>query len=152
MAVAFQREIGKEGAQRLFLRRSDIVVAFQRLQVGDVGKELPGIHQVLVYVVEIGQQHLAPGVELVQRVGFSHMAGIHGMQAANTLHGRGQLVGRGVSKELGNGGVAGCPHGCGALAGQSLIQEEAGALAGEHHGETAQVGAVLGQQVAGYQG
>ena len=59
----------EEVAQSLFLLGREVGQVCHFLQVVDVGKQIFGIGQMLVYVVKVGQKHFSPTVKLVQRFG-----------------------------------------------------------------------------------
>ena len=59
----------EEVAQSLFLLGREVGQVCHLLQVVDVGKQIFGIGQMLVYVVKVGKEHFSPTVKLVQRFG-----------------------------------------------------------------------------------
>ena len=112
LGVGFDGEVAEESAQGLLLLGSDIGVVVELAQVVDVGKEAAGVGHVLVDVVEVGQHHLAPGIELVHGLRVADAPGIGLIEAANALNGVAERIGRRLLEEFADGLVAGCPDGC----------------------------------------
>ena len=71
----------QEMADGLFLPFAQVFkLVLDGLEVPHVLHEFLRIHQVLVHVVKIGQQHLSPEEELVQRFGLGIKGGVAGVQ------------------------------------------------------------------------
>ena len=74
------------------------------------------------------------------------MGGIATIEAADTLHGITQAIGRGAFKELADGGIGRRPKGSVGGGSQRLVQEQTGTLAWKDYDELAEVVAKAVQQ------
>ena len=82
--LAFEPEASPETGDHLDLFGSQIgAVALERFQVAHIGEKHVGIDQVLVDLIEIGQQHAAPEIKRVET--FVVIAGIDFVKLGNEL-------------------------------------------------------------------
>ena len=120
--------------------------------VAHIGKEAGGVGLVLIHVVKVGEQLPAPAVKLVegQRLSAGRATYIYIVYAAYGLYFVHHLTLREASEEFADGDVLRCPkRAVGAT--QVLVEEEAGALVGEHYDKAAKVYAVPAEQVVRYE-
>ena len=103
-------EVLEELAQGRDLCIVEVVYAVHCGQFGHVGEEFVGRHHVLVDVVEVVHQYLAPTVEVVERRGAGHQAGVDGIEGADVADGVAGRVGRELLEQFVDGDEARCPH------------------------------------------
>ena len=135
LALAVVGEVAEETAQHLPLLFSEEGVVVHLVQVCDVGQHVVGIGHLLVDVVEVSQQQLAPSEEVVEGLVDASLCGERLVQLAHQLHGVGHLQ-RGVAaEEVADGDIGRAPDGLASLACQVVVEKEGGTLVGEDHGE-----------------
>ena len=103
-------------------------------KVGPVRKELVGLHQVLVDVVEVVYQYFAPAIEVVERLWGVYEGGIDVVEAADAED---VVAGREVGellKKVVDGDEARSPYGALCDVGQEGVHVQLGALAREYNG------------------
>ena len=131
----------------------NVVQGVERLEVGQVGEELLHIDQILVGIIEVGQNLLAPAIEGVQRLLHVCLLHIKAVDAANRFDGVGHDDGREAVEQFADGQIRGSPDRRGLFAlgilHQVFGEEEARALVGAHDGHLAEVAAEALAQTVG---
>ena len=147
LAVVVFGEVAEETVQHLTLFVGKETAVVQLMQVGDVGQHLVGICQLLVDVVEIGQQQLSPAIEMIQRLVDARHRCERLVQLANQLDGVGHTPLGEFAEQVADGGIGRAPDGLAGQAHQVLVEEERGTLVGKDDGEVRQVGAVFAEDI-----
>ena len=143
-------EVAEEAFQHIALLGSEEAVVVHLVQVAQVGKDAVGGCQLLVDVVEVGQQQLSPSIEVVEGLVDARLCGERAVQFAHQFDGVGEHALGMAAEEVADGGVGGAPDGLACQARQVVVEEQRGALVGEHDGGVCQVGSIFFQYVEGY--
>ena len=135
-AVVVGGKVAEESANHiaLFVREIRYIVEF--VNIAQIGKHLVGRGHVLIEVVEVGQEQLSPTVEVVERLVDARTLGEAFVELAHQEDGIGHLEARVTAEEVADGDVGGAPDGASCQTGEVLVEEQRGALVGEHHGYT----------------
>ena len=147
--VMVGREMAEEVSDDVLLLGRQVVGAVVLVEVAQVGKDLVGVGHALVDIVEVGEQHLAPAVEMVERLVDAAHLGEALVKVADELDGVGNLTGGVLAEQLADGDIRRAPEGGVGQTGQVVVKEKRGALVGKDHGDARQVGAVLAEDIFG---
>ena len=155
LGITLGGEVTEEVLEGLLLLVGQIIQRLQLHQLVDIQEDSLGIGQMLVYIVEVRQDNLAPSPELIECIFLVHPLGEDSLtedliQRGDAVDGVGLHVGREAVEEVAHGDVTGCPDGFVAGQRQFLIQEEAGTLAREYHCYVVHIVAKTLQKVFGY--
>ena len=131
--VLVGREIAEELGQQLLLFFIEVGDVVHRVDVAQVGKHLVGNGHVLVDVIEIGQQQLAPSIEMVERLVYARYRREDFVKVADEFDGVGNGQRAVLAEEVADGDVAGTPYRFVNQVGQLLVHEQRGAFVGEYH-------------------
>ena len=150
LAVVLQGKVAEKSSNHGTLLVGQVRDVVQLVDVAQIGEDAVGIGHVLVDVVEVRQQQLAPAVELVQRLLHARTLAERLVQVAHQLDGVGHHQVRLLAEEVADGDVGRAPEGLAGQPRQVLVQKQRGTLVGEYHGDARQVGAVLADDVLGH--
>ena len=98
-------------AQQLALLVGQVAQVVQLVDVAQIGKDVVGIGHVLVEVVEVADEQLAPAVELVERLVRVRLQAERQVKVAHQLDGVGNSQRRLLAEQLADGDVDGTPQG-----------------------------------------
>ena len=145
--VMVGREIAEEALQqfRLFLREIGQVVEF--VDVAQVAEHVVSHRHILIDVVEIADEQLSPAVEMVECLVDSRDGDERAVEFADQSDGVAHGETGMLAEEVADGDVRRTPDGVSRKACQCLVEEERGALVGEHYGNAAQVVTVFPDDV-----
>ena len=149
-AVVVVGEVAEEAADHLALLVGEVGYIVELVDVAQVGEDLVGRAHVLVEIVEVGEQQLAPAVEVVEGLVDARAGGEGLVELTDEQDGVGNLQLRVAAEEVADGDVGGAPEGLTSEAGEVLVEEERGTLVGEDDGHAGEVGAISGEQVGCY--
>ena len=146
-AVVIGGEVAKEATNHiaLFVREIRHIVEF--VDIAQIGKHLIGGRHVFIEVVEVGQEQLSPAVEVVEALVDARTLGEALVELADQQDGVGHLEARVTTEEVADGDIGGTPHGATCQTGEVLVEEERGALVGEHDGYAREVGTISVEQI-----
>ncbi len=144
-------EVVEELADGGFLRRGEEAVVVEVAELLQVAQQTVGIGHVLVDVVEVANQQLAPEEEFVERLVAAGLLLVDLIEQARQAQRVANGVWRQALKQFADAAVDGRPQRRAAsLACQVLVEEQAGTLVGEDHSRTAQVVTQTAVEVARY--
>ena len=132
------------GFPLLFAQIADII---HFADVAQVGKQFVGIDQVLVDVVEVGNEQLPPAVEVVNGLVEAGDGRICLMQVADQFDRVGQLKSGVADKQVGDGHVGRRPDRLPCKASQGIVEEERRPLVWKDDGGTRQVGSKFSENI-----
>ena len=116
-----------------------IVVICQGVQIPEVAEQSVRIGQVLVGIIEIADQHLAPEIKVVQRFLASGCFAEHPVKVAYELDGISYLQAGRLAEEFADADIGGRPDGTVGFLCQVFIEEKTGTLVREDHGQMGKV-------------
>ena len=140
-------EVGEEARKHLLLFVVEIGYVVELVNVLKVAEYAVGVCHVLVDVVEVGKQQLSPAVEVVECLVDAGTLGERLVYVADELYGVGGLEVGMLAEEVADGDVGRAPYGLTRKAGKVLVEEQSGALVGEHDGDAREVGAVFADYI-----
>ena len=147
--AVLEREASEEAFQCLLLMFSKVVKVLEAFLVGDVGEDSLCVGEMLVDVVEVCHQYLAPSPEVVDCLSivcsehFLHDA----IELVDVLQRVGNLYGSERQEEVGHCAVMRCPYRFVAQQGKLTVQEHSGTLAWEDNRDIAHVVSEVRQHV-----
>ncbi len=109
------------------------------MKIAEVAEHLFGICHVLVDVVEIGQQQLSPGVEVVERLCGAGAVGERFVQIADELDRVGHFEGGVLTKKITDGDICRAPHRLSGRLHECLVEKECRPLVGKNNGGARQI-------------
>ena len=104
------------------------------MDVAQVGKDAVGVGHVLVYIVKVGKQELAPAVELVECLSRASLQAERLVEIAHLLDGVGNLKRGLLTEQFADGDIGGAPQGLPSLARQIFVEKQRGTFVGEYNG------------------
>ena len=140
-------EMAEEMAQQLALLIGEIAQVVELVDVAQVGKHTVGIGHVLVDIVEVADEQLAPAIELIERLVAVGLEAERLVKVAHQFDGIGHLQFALLAKQVADGDVGRTPQGFLRDACQMMVEEQRGTLVGEHDSGTRKVGAVLADNI-----
>ena len=150
LALVVGAEVGEKLADGVALAGRQVACVVELVEIAQVGENLSRRCHVLVDIVEVAEQQLAPAEEVVDGLLVAGDARVDLMEVADELDVVGHLQLAVTAEEVADGDVGGRPQGTASLACQGVVEEERGALVGKDDGQPLQVGAVLLQDIVGY--
>ena len=144
------REIAEEFLDHCFLIVCEIRNIVEFVDVTQIGKEQFGIYHVLIYIVKIGKEELAPTVKVVEGLINACACHEHLVQVADRLDWVSNLQVGVSAEEVADGDVCGSPDRLAGQLRQIGIEEERCTLVWKNHCDVAHVGAVFCQHILGY--
>ena len=140
-------EMAEEMAQQFALLVGKIAQVVEFVDVAQVGKYAVGVGHVLVDVVEVADEQLAPTIELVERLVAAGLKTERLVQVAHQLDGVGHMQLTLLAEQFADGDVGRAPQGLLRDASQLVVEKQRGALIGEYDSGARQVGAVLADNI-----
>ena len=132
--LAFEPEASPETGDHLDLFGSQIgAVALERFQVAHIGEKHVGIDQVLVDLIEIGQQHAAPEIKRVET--FVVIAGVDFVKLGNELDLIAQAHPSHPLHDFPQTLETGLPQRTPSHRGERIAEKEPGPAARKHHAQ-----------------
>ena len=148
-AVVFVGEIAEEALYEFALLIGEIRHIIEFVDVTQVGEDAVGRTHVLVEVVEVGEQQLAPAIEVVERLVDARASGEALVEFADEQDGVGDLEFGVAAEEVADGDIGGTPQRTACQTGKVVVEEQRGTFVGEDYGDTGEVGAEAGEEVRG---
>ena len=145
-AVVVVGEVAKETLYEPALLVGEIGDVVELVDVAEVGEDAVGWTHVLVEVVEVGEQQLAPPVEVVEGLVDARAAGEALVELADEQDWVCNLEPGVATEEVADGDIGGTPQRTACLTGEVVVEEQRGALVGEDDGDAGEVGAEAGEQ------
>ena len=117
------------------------------MDVPEVGKHVVGRCHILVNIVEVGEQQLAPAIEMVKGFIDARTLCKALMEFADQFDRVGHLPMAMTAEQVADGDIGRTPKGTPCLTGQILIEEESCPFVGENDSDTRQVCTIFVEEV-----
>ena len=134
-AVMVVAEVGEELADDGALLVGEVTGVVKLVDVAQIGEDLLGGRHVLVDIVEVGEQQLAPTVEMVKRFVIAGDTCVDAVQVANEFDVIGHLQLTVAAEKLTDGDIGRRPDGASGETCQGIVEEQRGAFVGEDNGD-----------------
>ena len=143
-------EVSEEVADNGFLLLIEIVDVVEFVDIAEMGKHLVGRGHILVDVVEVGDEQLAPAIEVVEGLVETGNLNVGAIKVADKFDGVGNTSAGVTAEQVADGDIGGRPEGFSGQAGQGVVEKQRGSLVWKNDGRVGQVVAILFENVLSY--